>query len=79
VHALGSLATLAIVFFLTRFVLFFLLRGAGNAADRVAIFLADLVIAPVVFLGAALLYFDQAARVGLPRGRRSVRSSSDGG
>ena len=78
VHALGSLAALAIVFFLTRFVLFFLLRGAGNAADRVAIFLADLVISPVVFLGAALLYYDQAARAALPRGRRSVRSSAHG-
>ena len=78
VHALGSLATLAIVFFLTRFVLFFLLRGAGDAADRVAIFLADLVVSPVVFLGAALLYYDQAARAALPRSRRSVRSSAHG-
>jgi hypothetical protein len=76
VHALGSLATLAIVFFLTRFVLFFLLRGAGNAADRVAIFLADLVISPVVFLGAALLYYDQAARAALPHKARAVRSSA---
>jgi hypothetical protein len=76
IHALGSLATLAIVFFLTRIVLFFLLRGAGQAADRVAILLADVVIAPVVFVGAAQLYFDQRARVrsskadgALPRGK----------
>ena len=76
VHALGSLATLAIVFFLTRIVLFFLLRGAGQAADRVAIVLADAVIAPVIFVGSALLYFDQRARVrsskadgALPRGK----------
>jgi hypothetical protein len=62
VHALGSLATLTIVFFLTRVVLFLLLRGAGEAADRVAIFLADVVLSPLVFLGSALLYFDQAAR-----------------
>jgi hypothetical protein len=65
VHALGSLATLAIVAFLTQSVLFFLLRGAGGAALWVASFLADLVIAPLVLLGLALLYTDQAARVRL--------------
>lgn len=62
VHALGSLATLAIATFLSQTVLFFLLRGAGEAAIRGAAFLAQLVISPVLFLGAALLYFDQAAR-----------------
>jgi hypothetical protein len=78
VHALGSLCALGLVFIFTKGVLFFLLRGAGEAADRVAIFASDLVLSPLVFLGAALVYFDQAARVGLPRGRRSVRSSADG-
>src|SRR5207244_6876494 len=78
VHALGSLSTLAIVYFLSRTVLLLLLRGQGEATERVAGFLADLVLSPLLFLGAALLYFDQAARVGLPRGRRSMRSSSDG-
>jgi hypothetical protein len=63
VHALGSLATLTILFVLVRLVLFLLLRGFGDAADRAAIFLADLVLSPIVFVGAALLYFDQAARV----------------
>jgi hypothetical protein len=62
VHALGSLATLAITTVLSAWVLFFLLRGAGEAALRAASFLAQLVISPVLFLGAALLYFDQAAR-----------------
>jgi hypothetical protein len=62
VHALGSLATLAIVTFLSQAVLFLVLRGAGEAALRVAAFLAQLVVTPVLFLGAALLYFDQAAR-----------------
>jgi hypothetical protein len=63
VHALGSLATLVIVFFLTRVVMGFLLREQADAAVRVAVFLADLVVSPLLFLGAALLYFDQAARV----------------
>ena len=63
VHALGSLATLVIVVFLCQGVLFFVLRGAGEAAIAVAGFLASLVISPLLFLGAALLYDDQVARV----------------
>jgi hypothetical protein len=63
VHALGSLATLAILFFLTRLMLALLLRDASDQAERVAIFLADLVLAPLLFLGSALLYLDQAARL----------------
>src|ERR687887_1855206 len=76
VHALGSLATLVIVVFLCQGVLFFLLRGTGEAAITVAGFLASLVISPLLFLGSALLYDDQAARVrsskrdgALPRGK----------
>lgn len=67
VHALGSLATLAILYFLTRVMLVLLLRGTGDQTERVAVFLADVVLAPVLFLGAALLYFDQAARERRPR------------
>lgn len=63
VHALGSLATLTIVVFLTRAVLYVLLQGFGDVTTRVAASLADVVISPVLLLGAALLYYDQAARV----------------
>jgi hypothetical protein len=63
VHALGSLAALAIIVFLTRAMLFILLRGFGESTERAASFLADLVVSPLLFLGAALLYVDQAARV----------------
>jgi hypothetical protein len=63
VHALGSLATLAILFFLTRLMLALLLRGAGDQTERIAVFLADLVLGPVLFLGSALLYVDQVARL----------------
>jgi hypothetical protein len=62
VHAFGSLVTLAIVSLLTSSVLFFLLRGQAAAALEVAAFLALLTISPLLFLGAALLYYDQAAR-----------------
>ena len=62
VHAAGSLATLLIVAFLTSTVLFFLLRSGSEVALAAAAFLSLLVISPILFLGAALLYFDQAAR-----------------
>jgi hypothetical protein len=63
VHALGSLATLAILVFLSQTVLAFLLRGAAGTAISVSYVLANIVLSPVMFLGAALLYTDQAARV----------------
>jgi hypothetical protein len=63
VHALGSLATLAIVVLLTQAVLAFILRGFGGAAVSTAFFLASIVVSPLLFVGAALLYVDQAARV----------------
>ena len=62
IHALGSLATLVIVYFLTRTMLVLLLRGTGDQTERVAVFLGDVVLAPLLFLGGALLYFDQVAR-----------------
>jgi hypothetical protein len=63
VHALGSLATLVIVYFLTRTVLVLLLRGQGDQTERIAVFLGDLVISPLLFVGSALLYVDQVARL----------------
>jgi hypothetical protein len=63
VHALGSLCALALVVFLTQFLLFSLLHGASKQGVAIAGFLASLIISPVLFLGAALLYYDQAARL----------------
>jgi hypothetical protein len=63
VHALGSLSALVVASVLTATVLFFLLRGQGDAALSVAAFAALLVISPVVLIGSALLYVDQQARV----------------
>jgi hypothetical protein len=62
VHVLGALATLAIIVFLTQSVLFFLLRGTGDQTLTAASFIASLVVTPLLFLGVALLYFDQVAR-----------------
>jgi hypothetical protein len=67
VHALGSIAALTIVVFLTQVLLFSLLHGASRQGFAVAGFLASMVIEPLLFLGAALLYYDQAARVSSSR------------
>jgi len=63
VHAVGSLFTLAVVVLLSQSVLVFVLRGFGDAAESVALFLASVVLSPLLFVGAALLYVDQSARV----------------
>jgi hypothetical protein len=76
VHALGSIATLTILFGLTKLMLALVLQTQGDNELRVAVFLADLVVSPIVFLGAALLYVDQAARVGESRGAKRVRRRS---
>jgi hypothetical protein len=71
-HALGTLATLVIVYFLSRSALLFLLHGQADNTLRTAAFLADLVLSPIIFVGSALLYVDQKARLesGNPRRRR---------
>jgi hypothetical protein len=61
-HALGSLAALVIVVGASANVLSALLHSQGSNGQRVALFLSDLVLGPLLFLGGALLYFDQAAR-----------------
>jgi len=72
VHAVASLATLVILFALVRLSLALLLADLGESGERAAIGLADLVVSPLLFLGGALLYVDQVARVGsAPRARRS--------
>ena len=63
VHAVGALATLTIVIVVTALVLTFLLRGFGDQGIRIAALIALLVLTPLFFLGSAVLYADQAARV----------------
>ena len=63
VHVLGSLATLALLVLITQGVLAFIIRGAAAEALETAVGLASVVISPLVFIGAALLYVDQIARV----------------
>jgi hypothetical protein len=66
-HALGGLATLTILVFVTQIAASLLLQGFADNSGRAAAFLAGLVLSPVLFLGAALLYVDQAARLEMSR------------
>jgi hypothetical protein len=68
-HAAGSLATLVILFFLTRIGLALLLESQADNTVRTAIFLSDAVLAPLLFLGGAVLYEDQRARLDSRRDR----------
>ena len=70
VHAAGALATLVILFFVMRFGLALLLESQADNTVRTAIFLADTVLAPLLFLGGAILYEDQDARL-RSRGQRA--------
>ncbi|HVS84500.1 MAG TPA: hypothetical protein VHD91_02580 [Gaiellaceae bacterium] len=63
-HAIGGLAALVIVYAVTRTMLIVLLHSsAGGQGQSIAGVLADLVLSPLVLVGAALLYVDQSARV----------------
>jgi hypothetical protein len=62
-HALGSICTLVLVVGLSGVMLNVLLHSQGDATQRTAAFLAPLVLSPLFYLGSALLYLDQAARV----------------
>jgi hypothetical protein len=71
VHSLAGMATLVLVFALTKLMLGILLHGQADATLRTALFLSDLALSPLLFVGAAILYFDQDARL-----RSTVRSST---
>jgi hypothetical protein len=71
VHALGSMATLVLVAFLTQILLFVLLNSASDQATVISGFLANLVVSPLLFLGTAVLYDDQSARAAV-KSRHSV-------
>ncbi len=62
-HAAGGLATLVVLYGLVRLMLVLLIRTGGELGERSTTVLADLVLSPILFVGAAILYLDQAARV----------------
>jgi hypothetical protein len=62
-HAFFSILALFVVGVLTGTVLFILLRAGSRQGVQVASGLAGLVLSPLLYIGAALLYVDQRARV----------------
>jgi hypothetical protein len=68
-HALGVVAALLVVELLVSQLLIGLLLGFADNTAAVAAFLAGIVLWPFVFLGLAVLYFEQRTRVrpGAPR------------
>ena len=72
-HSFGSLCGLAVVVVLSELTLIVLLRTQGDNGARLAHALADLVLTPLLFVGGALLYHDQAARIGSRRSNRRRR------
>jgi hypothetical protein len=75
VHVLGGLATLGLVGLLTQATLFFVLREYAESTQHAAAILATLVVSPVLFLGGALLYDDQEARLRSREERREERDA----
>jgi hypothetical protein len=63
VHALGSLAALVVVGFISAFALAFLLGQFGEQSRELAALIPLVLVSPLLFLGTALLYFDQEARL----------------
>jgi hypothetical protein len=70
IHVLGGLATLALVVLVTQAALIFVLREFAENTRVTAATLASIVVSPLVFLGAALLYVDQTARLGSQSAKR---------
>jgi hypothetical protein len=75
-HALGSLSALVVVVGIAANVLGALLHSQSDTGLRVGVFLSELVLSPLLYLGGALLYVDQAARVG-SRGNAGVHPPLD--
>jgi hypothetical protein len=72
VHALGSLAALVIVVAVSALALAALLVQFGDQTRWLASLIPLLFVSPLFFLGAAQLYFDQAARVAGPEPRKGL-------
>jgi hypothetical protein len=63
VHAVGSLAALVVVVGVADNALSALLHTQSHTGERLALLLSDVVLSPLLFVGGAMLYVDQAARV----------------
>jgi hypothetical protein len=70
-HALGVAAALVLLFLFLGFYLGAALGGLADVSSAVAAVLVRVVLAPLFFLGFAVLYFDQRSRIlAQPTGKR---------
>lgn len=76
IHALGSVCALVVVVGLAANVLGAVLHSQSDSGLRVAVFLSELVLSPLLYLGAAMLYTDQAARLH-SRGNAGIHPALD--
>jgi hypothetical protein len=76
-HSLGSMYGLTLVVVVSDLTLTLLLRTQSDSGQRVAHLLADVVLSPLLYLGGALLYRDQLARLGSTRSDRRRRRHAD--
>jgi hypothetical protein len=77
VHALGSLAALVVVIGVAGETLSALLHSQGSSGLRGGLFLSDMVLGPLLFIGGAQLYGDQVARIGSRRSDRKRAPDAD--
>ena len=75
VHAVAALGTFGLLVFLTGQVMAFVIHGASGQALQIALYLATLVLTPILFLGAAHLYDDQLARAAVKSGRQRSKEA----
>jgi hypothetical protein len=75
VHAFGSLCALVLVVGVAANVLGAILHSQSDTGLRIAVFLSELVLSPLLYLGAALLYVDQSARSAVGAARLSRAAS----
>lgn len=62
VHAAGGLATLVILFVVVRLMMLFLIHVGAETGRRSTVAAADLVLAPLLFIGSVIVYIDLVAR-----------------
>jgi hypothetical protein len=74
-HALGSMCALVVVVGVAANVLGALLHSQSDTGLRIAVFLSELVLSPLLYLGSAILYIDQAARTAVAAARLSRAAS----
>ena len=78
VHAFGTVAALAVVVIVSIFSLSLLLAGFGAQSITISAVMAVVVMSPLFFVGCALLYVDQKARLAERLSARAEKGAASG-